>query len=709
MSFINCEYNNIYYMHDVQTDEVRLMSKKKEATITGRFERYLKWPMVYCMILAVLTIILFFMHFVTGIISLIALGAMILVSVVSLSGAREEINESLVDYGHRYSQVQKRLLDEMDVPYAVFDVSGKLMWGNKALHALLGDEVVRKNIYHIFPELSGETVIPDNLGKNSIDIEYEQKLFRADFERFRVDDFTNKENSAAANTPEYDLVAMFLVDQTEIKTLRKENQDLRLDAGIIYVDNYDEAMNSTEDVRRSLLSALIDRKIMKYMQGHDAIITKTEKDKYTFVVSHKHMAAIQSSRFAILDEVRDINLGNEMPVTLCIGIGMNAISYQQSFIWAQNAIDLALGRGGDQAVVKSGDKISYYGGKTKQVERGTRVRSRVKAHALKQIIEGKDQVMIMGHKIGDVDSFGSAIGVYRAAKALNKPAHIVINDITTSVRPIINSFKDNPEYEPDMFVKSSEALNLINMETALVVVDVNRPTYTEEPQLFNHTKTVVVIDHHRQSSESIENPVLSYIEPYASSACEMVAEILQYVGDGVKLRPIEADAMFAGIMIDTNNFSKKTGVRTFEAAAYLKKTGADITRVHMAFRDSMEIYRARAEAVRNASSEDDMAYAICSAKGLESPTIVGAQVANELLNITGIRASFVFTKLKDTVYISARSMEGEDGMNIQLVMERMGGGGHSTIAGAQLQNVTEAEAIAKVKATIAEMKKEGAI
>ncbi len=685
------------------------MSKKSKATITGNLNKYLKWPLVYCVILTVLTIILFFINIIAGIISAVVLGMMVVLTAVLLSNAREEIKEKLVDYGSQYSQVQKKMLNEMDVPYAVFDVSGKMMWGNKAMIGLLGENVVKKNVYHIFPDLSGEAVFPDHIGKKSIDIEFEQKLFRADLNRFRVDEMRKDNHEVSMDTPEYDLVSMFLIDQTDIKSLRRENQDLHLVAGIIYVDNYDEAMNSIEDVRRSLLSALIERKIMKYMQAHDAIINKTEKDKYTFVVSHKHMAAIQSSRFSILDEVREINLGNEMSVTLCIGIGMNAISYQQSFIWAQNAIDLALGRGGDQAVVKSGDKISYYGGKTKSVERGTRVRARVKAHALKQIIEGKDQVLIMGHKIGDVDSFGSSIGVYRTAKALNKPAHIVINDVTTSVRPIINAFRDNPDYEPDMFVKSSEALNLINMETALVVVDVNRPTYTEEPLLFNHTKTVVVIDHHRQSSESIENPVLSYIEPHSSSACEMVAEILQYVGDGVKMKSIEADALFAGIMIDTNNFSQKTGVRTFEAAAYLKKTGADITRVHMAFRDSMEIYRARAEAVRNASSEDEMAYAICSAKGLESPTIVGAQVANELLNITGIRASFVFTKMKDTVYISARSMEGEDGMNVQLVMERIGGGGHSTIAGAQLQNVSENEAIAKVKATIAEMKKEGAI
>ena len=421
------------------------------------------------------------------------------------------------------------------------------------------------------------------------------------------------------------------------------------------------------------------------------------------------MSAIQSSRFSILDEVREINIGNEMSVTLCIGVGMNAISYGQSYTWAQNAIDLALGRGGDQAVVKAGDKISYYGGKTKQVEKGTRVKARVKAHALKQIILGKDQVIIMGHKIGDVDSFGSAIGVYRAAKSLNKPAHIVINEITTSVRPIINNFKNNPDYEPDMFLRSSEAAAIMNMETALIVVDVNRPSYTEGPELLNRTKTVVILDHHRQSSESIESPVLSYIEPYASSACEMVAEILQYITDGVKLRPIEADAMFAGLMIDTNNFSSKTGARTFEAAAFLKKSGADITRVHLAFRDSMEIYRARAEAVRHAQMENNMAYASCPAEGLESPTIVGAQVANELLNITGIKASFVFTQVKEMIYVSARSMEGQDGINVQLVMERIGGGGHSTIAGAQLQNMTEAQGMDLVKRTIAEMQKEGAI
>lgn len=676
--------------------------------IKGRLKWYLRWPIILNIIVAAMAIGVFVLDHQAGILMGVFFLVHLIFSIVVSFYSKPAITEELINFGLEYGQVQKKLLHDLEVPYGVLDASGKLMWGNEALSSLVGSLAVRKNIQAIFPAVDFEK-IQEMKEKSYLEIVHEDRIYRTEFCRMHVEDFAEHNNLVGFDHPENLLIAMFMFDETDIRRYIRENQEQKLVAGIIFIDNFEEAMSSTEEVRRSLLAALIERKITKYMQSYDAIITKVEKDRYIFVVNHKHMSAIQSSRFSILDEVREINIGNEMSVTMCIGVGMNAISYGQSFGWAQNAIDLALGRGGDQAVVKAGDKISYYGGKTKQVEKGTRVKARVKAHALKQIILGKDQVVIMGHKVGDVDSFGSAIGVYRAAKALNKPAHIVINDITTSVQPILNTFKDNPEYEPDMFLKSSEAAAIMNMETALVVVDVNRPSYTEGPELLNRTKTVVVLDHHRQSSESIESPVLSYIEPYASSACEMVAEILQYITDGVKLRPIEADAMFAGLMIDTNNFASKTGVRTFEAAAFLKKSGADITRVHLAFRDSMEIYRARAEAVRHAEMENDMAYAVCPAEGLESPTIVGAQVANELLNITGIKASFVFTRIKDTIYVSARSMEDVDGINVQLVMERIGGGGHSTIAGAQLLDMTEGDAEELVKKTITDMQKEGAI
>lgn len=676
--------------------------------VKGRLKWYLRWPIILNIIVGIMTLgVVLIDHKAGGLMGVFFLVHLIFSVVVSFY-SKPAIMEELINFGLQYGQIQKKLLHELEIPYGVLDSSGKMMWENDALTKLVGNVTVHRNIQSIFPSVSLKK-IQEMEEKCCIEVIHEERIYRAEFCRMHVEDFSEHNDMVVFDHPENVLIAMFMFDETDIRRYIRENQEQKLVAGIIFIDNFEEAMSSTEEVRRSLLAALIERKITKYMQSYDAIITKVEKDRYTFVINHKHMSAIQSSRFSILDEVREINIGNEMSVTLCIGVGMNAISYGQSYTWAQNAIDLALGRGGDQAVVKAGDKISYYGGKTKQVEKGTRVKARVKAHALKQIIMGKDQVVIMGHKIGDVDSFGSAIGVYRAAKTLNKPAHIVINEVTTSVRPIINNFKNNPDYEPDMFLKSSEAASIINMETALIVVDVNRPSYTEGPELLNRTKTVVILDHHRQSSESIESPVLSYIEPYASSACEMVAEILQYIADGVKLRPIEADAMFAGLMIDTNNFSSKTGVRTFEAAAFLKKSGADITRVHLAFRDSMEIYRARAEAVRHASMDNGMAYAVCPAEGLESPTIVGAQVANELLNITGIRASFVFTRVKDTIYVSARSTEGTDGLNVQLVMERIGGGGHGTIAGAQIQNMSENQAMALVKRTILNMQREGAI
>ena len=316
-------------------------------------------------------------------------------------------------------------------------------------------------------------------------------------------------------------------------------------------------------------------------------------------------------------------------------------------------------------------------------------------------------MVVMGHKITDIDSFGAAIGIYRAARMLNKKAHIVIGDINGSIRPWINMFLESREYDEHMFVKHERAMEIVDENTVLVVVDTNRPSMCECEELLSQTKTIVVLDHHRQSSEVIRNAVLSYIEPYASSACEMVAEILQYFSDDVRLKSIEADSIYAGIIIDTNNFLTKTGVRTFEAAAFLRRCGADVTRVRKMFRDDMPSYKARAEAVRHAQVfMDCYAIAVCPSENLESPTIVGAQAANELLNIVGIRASFVLTEFHKRIYISARAI---DEVNVQIIMERLGGGGHLNIAGAQLDGVTVEEARARLKDTITRMTEEGAI
>ena len=396
-----------------------------------------------------------------------------------------------------------------------------------------------------------------------------------------------------------------------------------------------------------------------------------------------------------------------MAVTLSIGVGVKEGSYNENYEYAKAAIDLALGRGGDQAVVKNRGKIHYYGGKAKQVERNTRVKARVKALALREIMEGRDNVIIMGHNLSDVDSIGAGIGIYCAARVLGKKAQIVVNDPTSSIRPLIALFTEEKGYPADMFINSETALEMVGRNSLVMVVDTNRPSYTECKELLTKTDYICVFDHHRQTNEVIENPVLSYIEPYASSACEMVAEVLQYFQEDVKLQTCEADCIYAGILIDTNNFMTKSGVRTFEAAAYLRRCGAEVTRVRKMMRNDMAAYKARAEAVRHAEVyRKDFAIAICPSEDLESPTIIGAQAADELLNIIGIKASFVLTEYQGRIYVSARSI---DEINVQLIMERVGGGGHLNVAGAQIKDSTIVQAKHMIKETLDEMLKEGDI
>ena len=504
-----------------------------------------------------------------------------------------------------------------------------------------------------------------------------------------------------------DLIACYLFDETELNQYIRQKEDEKLVTGLLYLDNYDEALNSVEEVRRSLLVALIERKLNKYFSDVDALIKKLEKDKFILVMRQRSLEELKKKRFNILEEVKTVNIGNDMAVTISIGIGINAPTYAQNYEYSRIAIDLALGRGGDQVVIKDKDQMTYFGGKSQQMGKNTRVKARVKAHALREFMVSKDKVVVMGHKISDVDSIGAGIGIYRAAKSLNKRAHIVVNHPTMSVRPIIENFLRNPDYDEHMFIDNDEAKEIVDNNTVVVVVDTNKPSYTECEELLHKTKTIVVLDHHRQGSEVIQNAVLSYIEPYASSACEMVAEILQYFSDDIRIYNIEADALYSGIIIDTNNFTAKTGVRTFEAAAFLRRCGADVTRVRKMFRDDVKSYRAKAEAIRHVETyKNCFAIAVCPSEGIDSPTVVASQAANELLNVDSIKASFVLTDYQEKIFISARAI---DEVNVQLIMEKMGGGGHINMAGAQLPGATVEEAIRKLKATLDQMIKEGDI
>lgn len=682
----------------------------KRISIKGALRVYLLWPFWLTLLLVFMNAIIYMIDKHAG---LVMLGFIILYAIISLLLyflKKPKIIGELVRFAADYGQVQKQLLKEMALPYAVLDNEGRMLWGNDEFQDILGSQKLnQKYICNVFPEIK-VTEFPKNMVDKVVKVAKNDKHYKVIIRKIGVADFYEDiswgfQDEDAVSSDNNCLIAAYFYDVTENISLLRENREQKMVTGLLYIDNYEEALESIDEVRRSLLTALVDRKINKYMQGMDAIIKKLEKDKYIFMVKQKYLTQLQNNKFSILEEVRAVNIGNDIAITISIGVGVNADTYLTGYEYARAAIDLALGRGGDQAVIKDGEKLQYYGGKSIQVEKNTRVKARVKAHALKEFIESRDKVVIMGHAIGDVDSFGASVGIYRIAKTLNKKAHIVINDITTSVAPIQKRFLDNLDYDGDMFINSAQAMEIVDNNTLLVIVDVNRPSYTECPELLGLVRTVVIFDHHRQTGEAIENPSLSYIEPYASSTSEMIAEILQYIGEGLKIKQSEADALYAGVMIDTNNFLTKTGVRTFEAAAFLRRSGADVTRIRKSLRSDLDEYKTKAEAISATEVYlDHYAITVCSSEGINSPTILGAQVANELLNISDIRASFVLTEFNGKVYVSARSI---DEVNVQLIMERLGGGGHMSVAGAQFTDCTLAEAIYNVKATLSTMAREG--
>ena len=680
---------------------------KSSIKIKGKLKNYIYLPMMLTGLLVLFNVAVYMKDVSIG---AMFTGFVIIYFVVLLLFYRHykpRLAHELISFATQYGTVQKQLLYEHEIPYALVDYNGKVLWCNEQFQKMTGaDKDYHKSIAALFPTLTKE-VLQKTTAINSMNMVYEERNYRISMRRIFFSEIAEEnEVIEAENNTDY-LTAVYLFDETELNHYIRENKEQKMVAGLIYIDNYEEALESIEDVKRSLLIALIDRKVNKYFSEIDALVRKTEKDKYFVVFKYKCLEQLKADKFSLIEDVKTVKVGNEMSVTLSIGIGAEGVSYNQNYEYARMSIDLALGRGGDQVVVREGEEVTYYGGKTKQVERNTRVKARVKAHALRETIESREHVVIMGHNISDVDSLGAAIGVYCAARELGKKAQIVINEVTTSLRPLVDLFTPEKGYPADLFINSEEALAITNRNTLVMVVDTNRPSYTECPELLKRTNTVCVFDHHRQGSEVIENPVLSYIEPYASSACEMIAEVLQYFAEDIQLEPDEADCIYAGILIDTNNFSTKTGVRTFEAAAYLKRAGAEVTRVRKMLRNDMAAYKARAEAVRHAEVyRNAFAISICPADNVESPTVVGAQAANELLNIVGIKASFVITEYQNKVYVSARSI---DEINVQLIMEKMGGGGHLNVAGAQFADRTVMQVKRMLQDTLDQMIEEGDI
>ena len=680
---------------------------KNRIKLKGRLKTYLQFSLYLGALLVAVNACVFFLNIQAALLLTCFTIFYFAIVLALMFYNKPVIMNELISFATQYGQIQRRLLRDLALPYALLDDTGKVIWTNKEFERVVHkDKGYSKSITSLFPTITKDRLPgEDEVEETEFEIDYEGNNYMARMKKISLKEMAINSDIIEAEGYDGYLIAMYLFDETALRIALKEVDDQSLAVGMIYLDNYEEALDSVEEVRRSLLIALIDRKVNKYIAALDGICKKLEKDKYLVILRKKAISQLQETRFELLDDVKTVNIGNEMAVTLSMGIGLDGLTYTQNYEFARNAIDLALGRGGDQAVVKSPETITYYGGKSQQVEKNTRVKARVKAHALKEIITGKDKVLIMGHRLADVDSFGAAVGIYRIAKTLDRKAHIVLNDITTSVQPLVEMFQDNPEYDDDMIIGSQQAIEAAGGNAVLVVVDVNKPSITECPELLKYCKSIVVLDHHRQGTEVIENATLSYVEAYASSACEMVSEILQYIGENIKIRSEEADCMYSGIVIDTNNFMTKTGVRTFEAAAFLRRSGADVTRVRKLFREDAIEYKAKADAVSQAEIyRNYYAISICINDEVQSPTIIGAQAANELLNIKGIKASFILTEYQNQIYVSARSI---DEVNVQVIMERLGGGGHMNVAGCQMEGTSIAEAIVVIKNTIDTMIQEG--
>lgn len=602
------------------------------------------------------------------------------------------------------SNKQRIYFSKIDLPHAVLDLEGRILWANDRFLEISKSVVVGKNIKDTFPDLNKGIV--SNLTNEKIDLltalgdkKYKVHLRMVDLNELGGDEVKRLYTGNAK------VIMVYLYDETEYYILKQESDNNKQVTGFIYIDNYYEVAENMEDSKASMLIAMVDRKLTRYVSYNSGILKKLEKDKYFFVTTKKDIEDMMEDKFSILDQTKEIIGGDNIPLTLSIGVGYEGKSIESNHELARVAIDMALGRGGDQVVIKKGQETIYFGGKSASNTTNVRVRARVKATSFRETLDTKDRVLIMGHKNGDFDSFGASVGVYIMAKHLGKDVHIVINSLTNAVEEMRKKIIDSNAYDEDMFISGEEALAFADEDTLLIIVDHNTSKISDEIRLFDKGLDLVVFDHHRISQNSIHDAILSYIDAGASSTCELVSEIMTYFDDRLKVKPLEADTMLAGIMIDTMYFTFQTSAKTFDAAAFLRKRGADSDRVRKLLRVDFGFEKLKNEIVSKVENYRN-GYAIAILGDVDydiEESVAKAEIANELINIKDVKASFVLTKEEDKYAISSRSI---DDVNVQVLMEKLGGGGHRSSAGAVIEAESFEDAVNKVKAVIDEFVEE---
>ena len=596
---------------------------------------------------------------------------------------KSELSETLQDLTLTVDTAAKTSLINSPFPLIIMENDGNVIWKSSKFTTEFANIDINTYIDDISLDIK-DAIKKDNEKDSKKEIVKQVRIGEKDYKVIaKYVKYNKNKNKEKKSKKEY-MIILYFIDDSENMKLQKEYKDSKSCIAIIMIDNYEETMQRLESEEKPQATAEIDKCIYEWANETNGVLLKIEKDRYVYFFEQRYLEKVKEDKFSVLDKIKEININDKTQFTLSIAVSNEGSTDKEKYKSAQTAMDIVLGRGGDQAVIRENEIYKFFGGRAQEVEKRTKVKARVVAHALENLIQNSQKVMIMGHTNPDMDAIGSCMGIYRLAKSLGKDAYIIYDKNVTQIESFLKSIEKDSEYE-DIMINKEVAIENINEETLLVIVDTNKINYVEAPELLDKTEKIVVIDHHRRSTDYIEKATLIFQEVYASSTAELVTELLQYVDVKVDLREREAESLYAGIMMDTKNFTFKTGVRTFEAAAYLRRCGVDIIRVKKWFQSDLKSFNKIADVVKKAEIVNDTIAISIYDKKAKDVSLICAKAADELLTISDITASFVIGNLGDRVCISGRSI-GD--INVQIILEKLGGGGHITLAGAQVEGMT---------------------
>lgn len=628
----------------------------------------------------IISIIMFFYEKIFATIGLI-LVVLLYFYIKKIDDNNEDFFQAYIDeLDYSFDEITKNVVFQMPFPIVILEDGKTIKWHNSNFKELFeAKNLIGKSVNNFITDFSQIDFSKQSTDPISVDI-YDKvyEFYYSTIKREKFDD---------------ELTFVYGIDNTSDENIKKIFKDRRLVVLTMYIDNFDDLRQSTKASDRSSLTGEIDRIIMNYFEKYGAMVRKYENDRYMVMIHYDDYKKIYDSKFKILDLVRDVKKGNSIQPTLSVGVGLSGSKPIDIYEESRISIDIALSRGGDQVVIKEGDNYEYFGGKSKATEKISKVRSRVISQALKRMVETSSKVFVMGHNNPDMDSFGSALGIYEGIKSIGKECYFVLNEVNKPIENIYNRTVEDLEGFRENVVTEIKALELMDQGSLVIVTDNHRKNSTEAPSLIDRTEQIVIIDHHRRGNDYIRNATISYIEPYASSASELVTEILNYFDESFKARVPVAEALLAGLTVDTKNFVYQTGVRTFEAASILKRWGADSIIIKRMFKDDFEIVKYKSEVIADSTVVNDFIAIGHFNREMDGSTLIASQAADDLLNIKGVKASFVLTRSNDKIHISGRSL-GD--ISVQLILERIGGGGHLTSAATQLDmSIEEAEIMLK--------------